>query len=148
MGNGYNLALMIGAGLSVIAALLHVGVIMVGPQWYRLFGAGDSFVRAAEAGRIFPAVVTTAISLVLFGWAAYALSGAGVIGRLPLLRPALCAITLVYLLRGVAGPFVLAGTGRSTQFIAISSAICLGYGLVHLLGLIQMWGELAQTRSL
>lgn len=143
MVNEYNLALMIGAGLSVVAAALHIGVIMVGPRWYRLFGAGDRFVRAAQAGRIFPAVITAAISLVLFAWAAYALAGAGVISRLPLLRPALCAITLVYLLRGVAGPLALAGTGRSTKFIAISSAISLGYGMIHLLGLLQMWDSLA-----
>lgn len=88
-------------------------------------------------------MATAVISLILFAWAAYALSGAGVIGRLPLLRPALSAITLVYLLRGVFGPFVLMGTGRSTKFIVISSVICLGYGLVHLLGLIQSWDELA-----
>ncbi|MBK5416186.1 hypothetical protein [Pseudomonas sp. TH31] len=143
MGNEYNLALMIGAGLSVIAASLHIGIIIAGPVWYRLFGAGDRFVCAATAGRFFPAVATAVISLILFAWAAYALSGAGVIGRLPLLRPALSAITLVYLLRGVLGPFVLMGTGRSTMFIVISSVICLGYGLVHLLGLIQSWDELA-----
>ena len=36
-------------------------------------------------------------------WAAYALSGAGVLPKLPLLQIALCAIAGVYLLRGVAG---------------------------------------------
>jgi hypothetical protein len=104
MGNEYNMALVIGAGLSLLAALMHVGVIMGGPSWYHLFGAGERFVRAARAGRRFPAVVTAGIALVLTAWAAYALSGAGVIEPLPLLRPALCAITLVYLLRGLLGP--------------------------------------------
>lgn len=143
MGNEYNMALVIGAGLSLLAALMHVGVIMGGPSWYHLFGAGERFVRAARAGRRFPAVVTAGIALVLTAWAAYALSGAGVIDPLPLLRPALCAITLVYLLRGLLGPFVLAGTGRSIRFIMISSAICLVYGLVHLFGLVQVWSSLA-----
>ena len=139
MENGYNLALIVGSGLSTIAALLHLGIILVGPRWYRLFGAGDRFVQAAEAGRLFPTVVTIGIALVLFTWAAYALSGAGVIEQLPLLRPILCAITLVYLLRALLGPRLLAGTGRSRRFIVVSSVICLGYGLVHLLGLIQRW---------
>ena len=143
MGNEYNMALVLGAGLSLLAALMHVGVIIGGPSWYHLFGAGERFVRAARAGRRFPAVVTAGIALVLTAWAAYALSGAGVIDPLPLLRPALCAITLVYLLRGLLGPFVLAGTGRSTRFIMISSAICLVYGLVHLFGLVQVWSSLA-----
>ncbi|SDZ65747.1 hypothetical protein [Pseudomonas sp. NFIX28] len=143
MANGYNMALVIGAGLSLLAALLHVGVIMVGPSWYRLFGAGERFVRAAQAGRWFPAVVTAGIALVLAAWAAYALSAAGVIAPLPLLRPALCAITLVYLLRGLLGPVALAGTGRSRRFIFVSSTICLAYGLVHLFGLVQVWDSLA-----
>ncbi|AIS11220.1 MULTISPECIES: hypothetical protein [Pseudomonas] len=143
MTNGYNMALVIGAGLSLLAALMHVGVIMVGPSWYRLFGAGERFVRAAQAGRWFPAVVTAGIALVLAAWAAYALSAAGVIAPLPLLRPALIAITLVYLLRGLLGPVALAGTGRSRRFIFVSSTICLVYGLVHLFGLVQVWGSLA-----
>ncbi|MCB2253026.1 hypothetical protein KTQ74_14055 [Pseudomonas chlororaphis] len=143
MASEYNMALLVGAGLSLLAALMHVGVIMVGPSWYRLFGAGERFVRAAQAGRWFPAVVTAGIALVLTAWAAYALSAAGVIEPLPLLRPALIAITLVYLLRGLLGPLALAGTGRSTRFIVVSSAICLVYGLVHLLGLVQVWGTLA-----
>ncbi|CAI8903716.1 Regulator SirB [Pseudomonas chlororaphis] len=142
MTNGYNMALVIGAGLSLLAALMHVGVIMVGPSWYRLFGAGERFVRAAQAGRWFPAVVTAGIALVLAAWAAYALSAAGVIAPLPLLRPALIAITLVYLLRGLLGPVALAGTGRSRRFIFVSSTICLVYGLVHLFGLVQVWGSL------
>ncbi|AIC22213.1 hypothetical protein C4K05_5281 [Pseudomonas chlororaphis subsp. aureofaciens] len=143
MTNGYNMALVIGAGLSLLAALMHVGVIMVGPSWYRLFGAGERFVRAAQAGRWFPAVVTAGIALVLAAWAAYALSAAGVIAPLPLLRPALIAITLAYLLRGLLGPVALAGTGRSRRFIFVSSTICLVYGLVHLFGLVQVWGSLA-----
>ena len=113
MAYEYNMALMIGAGLSLLAALMHIGVIIGGPSWYHLFGAGDRFVRAAQNGRWFPAVVTMGITLVLGAWAVYALSGAGVIEPLPLLRPALCAITLIYLLRGLLGPFTLPGTGRS-----------------------------------
>ena len=142
MQDGYNMALVIAAALSLLAALMHVGVIIRGPSWYHLFGAGDRFVRAAKAGRRFPAVITAGIALVLAAWAAYALSGAGVISRLPLLRPALCVITLVYLMRGMLGPLLLAGTGRSTRFILISSAVCLVFGLVHLLGVVQVWGSL------
>lgn len=143
MGYAYNTALLAAAGLNLLVALMHIGVIIKGPSWYHLFGAGERFVRAAKAGRRFPAVVTAGIALVLAAWSAYALSGAGVIDPLPLLRPALCVITLVYLLRGLLGPFVLAGTGRSTRFIMISSGICVVYGLVHLVGLVQVWNTLA-----
>lgn len=79
----------------------------------------------------------------LFIWALYALSGAGLIAALPLLRPALFIIIFIYLLRGVAGPFALRDTGRSQRFIVVSSLICLGFGLVHLLGMTQRWSALA-----
>ncbi|WP_176508469.1 MULTISPECIES: hypothetical protein [Pseudomonas] len=143
MSNDYNTALLLAAGLSLLASILHLGVILVGPPWYRLFGAGERFVRAAQAGRWYPPLVTAGIAVVLASWAVYALSGAGLIERLPLLRPILCVITLVYLLRGLLGPFALAGTGRSGRFILTSSAVCLVYGLVHLTGLIQVWQQLA-----
>lgn len=140
----YNVALVLGAALSLLAALMHIGVIIAGAPGYRLFGAGERFVRAAQAGKRFPALITFGIALVLGGWGAYALSGAGLIEPLPLLKPALCVITLIYLLRGVLGPFALAGTGRSARFIAVSSAICLIYGLVHLVGVVQVWPSMTQ----
>lgn len=142
MESEYNPSLMIAAGLNTLAALLHLWVIMAGPRGYRLFGAGERFIRAAEAGKIFPAVATAGIATVMLIWATYALSGAGAVPTLPLLRPMLCVITVIYLLRGIAGPLVLRGTGRSNRFIIVSSLICLGFGLIHLTGLIQRWPQL------
>jgi hypothetical protein len=81
--------------------------------------------------------------VVLFTWAAYALSGAGVIYRLPLLKWALAAITAVYLLRGVIGFFFYNNPlGRTPELWLWSSAICLAIGLVHLSGLKQVWAQL------
>ena len=135
-----NLPLAAGALLSAIAALLHLGIIVGGPAWYRFFGAGERFAAAAARGEWYPALVTLGIAAVLFAWAAYALAGAGVIGALPFLKAALVAITAVYLVRGIAyGPLVLAQGGRITPFVVWSSAICFAYGVVHLVGLVQRW---------
>jgi hypothetical protein len=139
----YNWELTLGAILSLGAAALHVVAIFMGPRGYRLFGAGERFVRAAQRGKIHPPLITLGIALVLVLWAAYAFSGAGVIRPLPLLRPALIVITFVYLARGVAGPFFLVGTGRTALFIATSSTICAFVGLIHLVGVIQVWRQLA-----
>jgi len=139
MPEGINPTLLLAAALNAIIGLLHLAVIAVGPRWYRLFGAGERMAVAAEKGRWYPALVTAAIACVLLAWSAYALSAAGAIGQLPLLLPAICLITLVYLLRGLLGPRLLAGTGRSQRFIVVSSLICLGFGLVHLVGLVQQW---------
>lgn len=95
------------------------------------------------AGHWYPTVATLVITCVLLVWSLYALSGAGVIRTLPLTRVALCAITGVYLLRGVAfTPLMAYFPGNSAAFWAWSSAICLGIGIVHLVGLRQVWPQL------
>ncbi|MFZ5636204.1 MAG: hypothetical protein ACOY82_06405 [Pseudomonadota bacterium] len=135
--------LLAAAALSAIAALLHVGCIVFGATWYRFFGAGERMARMADAGDWRPAAITSVIVAVLGVWALYALSGAGAIGRLPLLRAGLCAITAIYLLRGAVGAAHAAfGAGGDAGFWWWSSAICLGFGLVHLFGLWQAWDRL------
>lgn len=143
MAMPYNIPLIIGAALSAIAALMHVGIIVGGPAWYRFFGAGERFASAAAAGRWYPAVITLGIAAVLASWSAYALSGAGIVEPLPLLKAMLVAITAVYLLRGlVILPLLVGERSKLTPFVVWSSLICLGYGAVHLLGLVQVWSVL------
>jgi hypothetical protein len=143
MGAVQNMFLIVGAVLSALAAALHVGCILFGAPWYRFFGAGEQMAQLAESGSWYPAVVTLAIVAVLLAWSLYALSGAGVVPRLPLLRPALCAITAVYLLRGlVVVPLFLLMPEKTTAFWVWSSAICLVFGIVHLVGTSQAWTRL------
>ncbi|WP_310736011.1 hypothetical protein [Pseudoalteromonas sp. SR41-7] len=89
--------------LSFIASLLHVACVFGGPDWYRLLGAGEQMAQMAEQGSMYPTYVTLAISVIIAIWGFYALSGAGVILKLPLLKTALVLITAVYLIRGIAG---------------------------------------------
>lgn len=143
MQTAYNIPLLIGAILSAIAAAIHLGIIVGGPAWYRFFGAGERFATASAAGRWYPAVVTFGIAAVLASWSGYALSGAGVITPLPLLKVALVIITAIYLARGlVVVPLLVGGRNKLTPFVVWSSIICLVYGFVHLLGLVQVWSAL------
>ncbi len=138
-----NLFLVIGAVLSGTAALLHLGCIAFGAPWYRVMGAGERMAQMVLAGHWYPTVVTLAIAAMLSVWALYALSGAGIIARLPLLRAALCAITAVYLLRAVGFvPLMRYFPDNSMTFWIVSSGICLTIGLVHALGLWQTWSRL------
>jgi hypothetical protein len=148
-GSQPNHYLVAGAALTAVAALLHLACIAFGASWYRAMGAGEHMARMAEAGDWRAAAITLAITWVLALWAAYALSAAGLLPRLPLLRVAMCAITAVYLLRGLAG-LLLALTAsaaltpeRSPAFWLWSSAICLALGGIHLLGLRQAWPTLS-----
>ena len=138
-----NKFLVTGAILSAIAALLHLGCIAFGAPWYRFLGAGEQMAQMDLAGHWYPTVVTLAISSILLLWSAFALSGAGVIPRLPLTRLALCAITAVYLLRGVGFAVLMPYfPDNSAAFWFWSSAICLAFGVVHLIGLRQAWSHL------
>jgi hypothetical protein len=143
-----NTFLIIGAALSALVALLHVGCILFGAPWYRFFGAGEQIARMAAVGHWYPTVLTSGIVAILLGWSLYALSGAGVIRRLPFLRLALCIITSIYLLRAVAfTPFHKYFPSNSTAFWLWSSATCFVIGLIHLIGLWQAWSRLRPTAT-
>ena len=134
--------LLLGGVVTGVASLLHVAIIVGGPDWYRFFGAGEQMARLAAAGSAYPAIITAGIATVLAVWALYGLSGAGVIRPLPLLRLALVLIATVYLLRGVLGiPVVLLVDDPYTRqlkarmtFMVMTSAICFGLGLCYAIG--------------
>lgn len=131
-----------GGSLTAVASLLHILIILGGPEWYRFFGAGEQMARLAARGSMYPSVVTGVIATVLAVWALYGFSGAGVIRRLPLLRLVLMLIAAVYLARGILGvplvllvedPYLNQLRGRMV-FMVISSAICVGLGTCYAAG--------------
>ena len=139
-----NNQLIIAGCLSFIAAVLHISCIFGGPDWYLFFGAGQRMAHLASQGAPYPTIVTLIIASILTGWGLYALSGAGVILRLPLLKTCLVLITTIYLVRGVAGlvvPFVTSHPvihQNSIGFWIISSIICCVYGTFYLLGTLKL----------
>lgn len=138
-----NPALVLGGLLSVAASLLHIGVIVGGPDWYRFFGAGEAMATMAEQGSMTPALITLGIAVVLAIWAAYAFSGAGLLPRLPLLRTGLVVISAIYLLRGLALiPALLINGGAVMPFVLWSSLIVLVYGLAYAVGTWIAWPRL------
>ena len=126
MSPARNPALIIGGLLSVAAALLHIGCIIGGPDWYRFFGAGEAMATLAEQGSMTPTLLTLGIACILAIWAAYAFSGAGLLPRLPLLRTGLVVISAVYLLRGlVLIPALVINGANVMPFILWSLLIVL-----------------------
>jgi putative oxidoreductase len=92
-------------------------------------------------------LITLGIALVLLLWSLIAISGSGALPMFPFLKLSLCLITAIYLLRGVAGFLMLVTPVFSRQkltstFLIISSLICLVYGVVHLVGLVQVWDRI------
>ncbi len=135
--------LVLGGALSAAAAIAHLVCILLGAPAYRFLGAGEKMARAAEAGKARPTLITLVIAGLLFVWAAYAFSGAGVIRELPLSKLALMAISTAYLARAFAFPLLKSAfPDNSARFWLVSSGICLLIGLLHAYGLVAQWSSL------
>jgi hypothetical protein len=141
----FNKWLIAGGVLSAAAALLHVAIIFGGPDWYRFFGAGERMAHAAERGSLRPPAFALGIAALLLIASAYAFSGAGAIGRLPLLRTALATISAIYLARALAPlPILLLWPERINAFVLWSSAVVLAYGLAYAIGTWTAWPSLSR----
>ena len=95
---GLNKPLLWGGILSLLAAFLHIAIVIGGPAWYRFFGAGENISQLAEQGSQIPGIITALIALVLMLWSLYAFAGAGFVHHPPWLKPVLMVITGIYLL--------------------------------------------------
>lgn len=143
-----NLPLVAGALLSVAAATIHAACLVYGAPLYRLLGAGDDMVRMAERGETLPAAVSLSLAAGIAVAAVYALSGAGMLRRLPFARTVLCLVTAVYLFRGIGfGVFVPLFPENPFGFWMWSSAFSLLAGLLHYAGLRRAWAALEPPRS-
>lgn len=136
--------LLIGGFLSLLASLLHIGVIIGGPDWYRFFGAGEEMAKMAERGSFYPTLITLGIASVLAIWAWFAFAGAGLAWKPPLLRTGLVIISAIYLLRGlVLLPMAVFIPEKINSFAIWSSLIVLAYGLFYGMGTWKTWSSLS-----
>ena len=147
--------LLCGGLLTGVASLLHVAIILGGPGWYRFFGAGERMAQLAARGSSYPTIITAGIAATLGVWTLYALSGAGIIRRLPFLRLALVLIAAIYLARGALGvpvvvlvedPYTRELRARMT-FMVVSSAVCIFLGLCYAVGGVRVWRRSRLTRA-
>lgn len=139
----YNIFLILAATGSGIAALLHVGCIIFGANWYRFFGAGEKMARLAETGSPVPTRITSVIVVVLLLWTYAALAGMGIVPKPPLLRYILIVIALIYLMRAFfVGLLMKAMPDNSMRFWMWSSLICLALAAFYLIGTKQAWASL------
>lgn len=136
--------LTLAAVLSFGIALLHAALIFMDPHAYGYFGA-PQLGRAKAAGYSYPDLMTVGLALVFATFGAYALSGAGRIRRLPLLRVVLLLIGAVFAVRGLAlFPELVqlaAGTGAPPR-MAVFSLVSLVTGVAFLAGTRLRWDRL------
>ena len=137
-----NHSLLLGGSLSILAGLLHIGVIIGGPEWYQFFHAGNALVSLTRQDSPLPDIITAGIALILFFWGIAAFSGAGLIAPIPWLKPVLMIIAGIYLLRGVVIiPLLFFAPQLIDAFMVITSAISLIIGLSYAAGIRQLVWE-------
>jgi hypothetical protein len=130
---------------SLAASLAHIWCILSGPSAYAFMGAPPEVVASAEAGTLYAPLITSFIAAVIFVWVLYALSAAGKLPRLFLLRTGLIAIASVLLLRGlVVLPIAMFGLGEIDAFGWWSSVICFALGALYAIGIVFGWKHLGK----
>lgn len=133
--------------MSIATGLAHLACIIGGPQWYLSMGAPPDLVQASERGDGHLAIMTAFISIVIFVWAIYAFSAAGLMKRLPFMRLALVAISVVLLVRGLSYFLFPIWTGwrpdLSMTFMLWSSVIVLIMGISFAVGTWKAWSHLS-----
>jgi len=141
--------LLVAGVVSFTVALFQV-VITFSPSWSRYFGASEELV--SNIPLLYAAGFIAALFFGVFGL--YAISGAGYIRPLPLLRLGLLGISCLYLLRGLLFiPIVLMMAGYiqfsepvPTTGLA-SSLVSLLIGLVYLAGTLGNWNALQPVKK-
>ena len=137
--------LLAAAAISIAASALHFACIVFGAPLYRAVGAGERMAHMVERGRILPHIYAAGIGTVIAVWALYALAAAGLLPRLPLMKPALVSISIVLLARGLGYPVMRVWRPDLSQtFLLWSSAIVTLYGLCFAVGAWKAWPALSK----
>ena len=144
-----KLLLRIAGGFSFAIAIFQAVISFV-PSWSLYFGAPPELVSNPMI--LIVSGLVAAIIFAIFGL--YALSGAGDIPPLPLLRVALLGIGGIYTLRGLLLVYqllVIEGILQSNETfpsqMVISSLVSLIVGLLYLSGSLTGWHELQSAKK-
>lgn len=121
--------------IAIFTAIAHTACLFLGPTCYRYQMAPESVVISAQNGTLFAPIATILVSSVFLIWAAYALSGAQMIRRLPLLSIGVYTISMLCIARGLLGiQLWLRRPELVTEFANISSWIWFLTGMLFLAG--------------
>jgi hypothetical protein len=140
----HNRALTAAAVLTLAAAAFQIALGFV-PRWSALFGAPEALV----ARRALLLLSSLIVACLLGVCAAYGLSGAGYIRRLPLLRTVLVGAGIVFLLRGsVLVPLLLGSAGMLNAPESVAGSALGSSAAFLLLAILYLGGTALSWRAL
>jgi putative oxidoreductase len=142
-----NALLLGGAYFSLAFAAFQISGIFWPSHAIKYFGGPAELSEARPVLYAFLCIVVAAIAAI-FGL--YAMSGAGRIRRLPLLRTVITATTAIYILRGflLIPQIPLAVKHPSLIRFALFSMVSLCVGLIHLAGLFKLFKPRSPAEAL
>lgn len=143
--------LLILAGILSFCAAIFQAVIAFVPEWSAAFDAGDALV--SNPPLLLALGLLVALLLVILGL--YGLSGAGVIGRMPWLRPGLFVSGVLYSLVGINFPFqvlgmlgILPSARPIPVYLLLLTFEAFVAALAYLIGLAINWKRLSTRPAL
>ncbi|BDX08545.1 hypothetical protein [Planctobacterium marinum] len=127
--------LVIAATIAFLTALAHLSCIYFGPQCYEIQMAPPDIVESAWAGTLLAPVGAVVVSIIFAVLGCYALSGAKLMRKLPLLKFGLYSIAVVCIIRGILPlQLWLRHPEKVSAAVLLVGLVWLGVGLCYLLG--------------
>lgn len=132
--------LLISAGvIASAAAMWHLLCLFGGPSWFAFARAPQSVIDSAQQGTLFAPLATVIAASLMFACTVFAFSAVGLIGKIPLVKPALVTIALLCTVRGViAIPFFLTSTGWDIWQV-VASTVWFYVGVCFIAGSIEQY---------
>jgi hypothetical protein len=133
------IALILVALIATFTALAHLSCIFLGPSCYKAQLAPSEIIQSAIDGTFLAPVSTVVISALFLLCAVFAVSGAGFIKKLPLLKPVLITISGLCLVRGIVTiPFSFLFPEMVSTFSIVAGFIWFLSGILYLYGFIHV----------
>ena len=132
--------LLISAGIIASAsAIWHLLCLWGGPSWFAFARAPQQIIDSAQQGTLLAPIGTIIVAGLMFLCTVFAFSAAGLIRKLPLVKPALMTIAMLCTLRGlIAIPVFITATGLDLWQI-IASMVWLYVGIGFIAGSIEIY---------
>jgi hypothetical protein len=109
---------------------MHVVGLLWAQQFFEWADAGPMMDRLSRINVLLPYALTLASAAIFLVFGLYALSGAGDLRRLPIMKIALAGVAVIYLLRGIGG-LLEAGAGFWELVFSVAAlliGLCYAFG--------------------
>lgn len=136
MNLSFRYKLLISEGIIAFAsAIWHLLCILGGPSWFAFARAPQAIIDSAQQGTWLAPIGTIFVASLMAACTVFAFSAAGIIGKVPLLKPALITIAVLCILRGLIAIPLLMTTIDIWETVASSVwfyvGICFSLGSIE-----------------